>query len=180
MSRVCNKCLIEKPLEEYHRGKSSKDGRVRVCKACTKVADNIRYQKDKERISKVNKEWAANNKQRKRQINLKSKRKNSAKSYEYLKSWREANQDRVRWHNSKYRAAKQNATPFWLTEEQSQQIYDTYVLAKECEVLTGDKYHVDHIIPLNGEHVCGLHVPWNLQVLPADINIRKSNKAAFQ
>jgi len=68
-----------------------------------------------------------------------------------------------------------NATPKWLTPEQKQQIVATYEHMRDCRAVTGEEYHVDHIVPLKGEHVCGLHVPWNLQVLPAYINIAKSN-----
>lgn len=67
------------------------------------------------------------------------------------------------------------ATPKWLTPEQKQAIADIYDHMRDCRAVTGEDYHVDHIIPLRGENVCGLHVPWNLQVLPAYVNISKSN-----
>lgn len=68
------------------------------------------------------------------------------------------------------------ATPKCLTQEQKQKIVDVYKHALDCSTITGEKYHVDHIVPLRGEDVCGLHVPWNLQVLPADINMSKGNR----
>lgn len=67
------------------------------------------------------------------------------------------------------------ATPKWLTEEHKQQIADTYEHMRDCRTVTGEDYHVDHIVPLRGDNICGLHVPWNLQVLPAYVNISKSN-----
>lgn len=67
------------------------------------------------------------------------------------------------------------ATPKWLSAEDKAKIISVYLHARDCQAVTGEPYHVDHIIPLKGETVCGLHVPWNLCVLPADVNIRKSN-----
>ena len=67
------------------------------------------------------------------------------------------------------------SVPNWLTVEQKKEIRKIYLHAADCRAVTGEEYHVDHIIPLKGETVCGLHVPWNLQVLPASINVSKSN-----
>lgn len=77
--------------------------------------------------------------------------------------------------NAKRRATKLNATPKWLTTEDIDAIKDFYVVAQMFKLYTGQEYHVDHIIPLQGKNVCGLHVPWNLQVLSATDNLRKSN-----
>ena len=113
-----------------------------------------------------------NAKTRKRRQRLDVKLKDS----EQTRRWRSENPDKARASVRKRQAKRLKATPFWLTDQQNSDILYFYSLARECELLTGDKYHVDHIIPLQGKNVCGLHVPWNLQVLPADINIKKGNK----
>jgi hypothetical protein len=76
----------------------------------------------------------------------------------------------------KRQVSKIQATPKTLSVEQIKEIQHFYVLAQELEQLNGIKYHVDHIVPLRGKTVCGLHVPWNLQVLTAEENMKKHNK----
>ena len=67
------------------------------------------------------------------------------------------------------------AKPKWLTEEHEFFIEEIYSLRDLRTELTGVVHHVDHIIPLKGKDVCGLHVPWNLQVITAKDNLSKSN-----
>ena len=61
--------------------------------------------------------------------------------------------------------------------EEIKVIYNRANLIKK---FTGESWHVDHIVPLKGKKVSGLHVPWNLQLLPAAENLAKSNKFSPQ
>lgn len=76
---------------------------------------------------------------------------------------------------AKRRAKKLSATPKWLTKPQNKQIYQTYAIAAALTTITGVRHVVDHVIPLQHQLVCGLHVPWNLQVLTESENASKSN-----
>ena len=69
-----------------------------------------------------------------------------------------------------------NATPKWITAEQKQAMRQLYLEAQRLTKLTGERYVVDHIIPLINPDVCGLHVPWNLRVMTQEENLKKSNK----
>jgi hypothetical protein len=93
-----------------------------------------------------------------------------------LNKYRKNNPEKFTALNAKRRAAKLNATPAWLTKEHLQEIEELFLCAKMFKLYTGEEYHVDHIVPLQGNNVCGLHVPWNLQVIPAKENLTKSNK----
>ena len=76
-----------------------------------------------------------------------------------------------------YLRAKQvkQAKPKWLTDDHLFMIEEIYELRYLRSKLTGVVHHVDHIVPLRGQNCCGLHVPWNLQVIPAQDNLIKSN-----
>ena len=79
-----------------------------------------------------------------------------------------------RLQNEKARVGRQ--TPSWLTLSQKKEILDMYSQAKLKTEETGIPHHVDHVVPLRGKVVSGLHVPWNLQVITAEENMRKSAK----
>ena len=69
-----------------------------------------------------------------------------------------------------------DATPKWLTAEHKMEIRLKYRVAIELSRRLGIPHAVDHIIPLQGEDVCGLHVPWNMEVITQEQNLKKSNK----
>jgi 5-methylcytosine-specific restriction endonuclease McrA len=86
------------------------------------------------------------------------------------------NVDVVRADTSVRKRRHREATPKWLTPAERLQMRDLYVQARKLTELTRERYVVDHIVPLRGESVCGLHVPWNLRVITQDENLKKSNK----
>jgi hypothetical protein len=94
----------------------------------------------------------------------------------YKKKYKEANPDLYRELVSLRRRRFRDATPKWLSEEQRMEIRLKYRLAIEMSRATGVRYAVDHEVPIQGEDVCGLHVPWNLRVITQEENLKKSNK----
>ena len=65
--------------------------------------------------------------------------------------------------------------PSWLTAVHKAQIQEMYDVSVAVSVQTGVKHHVDHIIPIRGKNVVGLHVPWNLRVIKASENCSRGN-----
>lgn len=148
--KICSRCNIEKHREKFHKNRSSKDGLYSICKACKNVK-NKQYKinnLEEERIR--NQCWYADNIDHKRQYYKKYYIKNK---YRYhLASLRRLNQIK-RATLSDYR--------------------------QEVDIIYKNRpkgHHVDHIVPLQGETVCGLHVPWNLQYLTVEANLSKGNK----
>ena len=98
---------------------------------------------------------------------------NLEKSKAIFKKWRDANPGVMAMHAARWRAALVQATPAWANQKKIAEFYET---ADGLSILTGEWYHVDHIVPLQGKTVRGLHCEANLQVLPEVENIRKGNR----
>jgi hypothetical protein len=79
-------------------------------------------------------------------------------------------------NDAKRHAAKMHRTPAWLTPDDFWMIEQAYELAVLRTKLLGVQFHVDHVLPLQGQYVSGLHVPTNLQVIPWCDNVSKANK----
>jgi 5-methylcytosine-specific restriction endonuclease McrA len=99
-----------------------------------------------------------------------------AKRREYQKTWKIKNIVWVRADTKARRRKHREATPPWLTSAQKAEIRHLYQIAITMTKTTGERYVVDHIVPLRGQDVCGLHVPWNLRVTTQEENLKKSNK----
>lgn len=91
-------------------------------------------------------------------------------------AWKARNSGVVAASVSSRKRHIRQATPKWLTESQRTAIKGFYVEAERLKKNTGIDYEVDHIIPVRGELVSGLHVPWNLRVITAEENQKKNRK----
>jgi len=189
MKTCSNKdCLQSNPqsLEQFYKQKDHSDGLTSKCRACT-----IKYNSDRRKPTTQG-ERSASAKWRDKNLVKKVKIYTSvAEAKAIKKAWREANKDKIRAsklrHHRKYphkanadaskrRATKVNATPKWLTKEQLKSIELYYEVAKWIESILNEPIDVDHVVPLRGKAVNGLHVPWNLQLLTAEDNNTKNNK----
>jgi len=133
------------------------------------------YYKDLDRSRERGREYAERHREEAKQRAREWAEENPERRKENDKTWREANPALSASHKAKYRASKRNACPPWLTKEHLQSIRDIYTLRQEVSEKTGVVHQVDHIVPLQGKYICGLHVPWNLQLLTAVENNRKNN-----
>jgi hypothetical protein len=98
----------------------------------------------------------------------------------YRNAWKDRNPLEVKASTKHRRDKHKQATPKWLSLEQKAEIRKIYVDAMTVSKVTKVPYVVDHIIPLRGQDVCGLHVPWNLQIMSREENLKKSNKLLAQ
>lgn len=143
----------------------------------TEIAKRF-YQKHKERLRENRKKYYQENKDK---ILEQFREYYKNKKAEFTKRQAEnfiKNRDKYNSRNAKRHARKKQACPAWLDKEEMWLIDEIYSISTLRTKLTGVKYHVDHIIPLSGKTVSGLHLPWNMQVITAVENLVKKNKYA--
>ena len=134
------------------------------------------YHANKERILAYKKEYYQKNKEKRLATNAEYRKNNPEKLAKINKVWRLKNTDAINAKNCTRKASKNNRTPAWLTDIDQERIKNEYKLAHILSKVTGKKWEVDHVIPLQGEFVSGLHVPSNLRAIPAFDNRSKHNK----
>lgn len=166
--KQCTKCKKEKTFDFFYEDKTKSSGYSSYCKDCRKKRtkeyrlENLEEIKVKARVysEKHNKErqengfWEKYRKEHRDAINRDQRK------------WCKNNPEKNKARAAKRRARKLNATPSWADLKAIENFY------KNCP----EKHHVDHIVPLCGKNVCGLHVLDNLQYLPAKENLKKGNK----
>lgn len=155
--------------------------KCRTCIRCDNLRGKERYAKYPNKAREWCRKWEAENRDRIVTYRRNWSKANRDKTYGYTRKWREANPDVylriVSVNATKRRAMKLRAMPAWADQKA---ISAVYAEAKRLSRETGVKHHVDHIVPLNHKQVSGLHVPANLQILPAADNIRKSNRFVIE
>jgi 5-methylcytosine-specific restriction endonuclease McrA len=152
--KICNQCCELKSLNLFAKQKEKKDGHHSTCKNCRSQYDKARY--DSKARSELYK------------LNIKVERQKRREYYQRNKVDYYANK-------AKRRAATLQRTPKWLNACHFMVIRSYYNEAKYLRE-KGFDCEVDHIIPLQGTNVSGLHVPWNLQIIEKSKNRSKGNK----
>lgn len=153
--KTCTCCKQVKPLNLFTIKPKEKHfvGRahyISTCKACNSFNMKERYKLKREELIEYQKSL------NKRQLDTYRARKNS--------------------NAASYRAKQRKATPPWITKGHTEQITELFKERERQSMLLGIEHHVDHIVPINSPYVCGLHVPWNLEVITEEQNLLKNNR----
>lgn len=189
--KTCGHCGVEKPLSEFYKRVDSPDGYRNDCKDCRKHSSLKNYFANHENKKQKNMEYYKKRKEanpklwaavyaKRREVSLAISKAYYVSNIEERKAkqraWSKVNRGTANALSKRYKLKKTNATPVWLSEFDLLAMKCKYQVAAMLNKHGVEAWHVDHIVPIRGKDVCGLHVPWNLQVIPAKDNLAKSNR----
>lgn len=164
----------------------SRGQKIGQCPAAKAIVGHLEYLRNKDQYLARAKSWDAANKDRKRELMATESALEKARIR--MRAWSKANPEKVIANNKKFyaqnqalirsykarrRARVRQAVPPWITDEQVVAVQAIYAESEHLSVATGIDHEVDHILPLAGKVIFGLHVPWNLRVLTRDDNNRR-------
>jgi len=162
--------LNQQELINYQKEYRKKNSNHIRIKKISKYEEDLEYQTRAKKASRERYE-------RNRESELENRKEYRVKNKEVIREkkriYARNNPDVISALSAKRNASKANATPKWADMKEIRKIYKQ---ASEISKCTGVKHHVDHIIPLRGKIVTGLHVASNLRIIPAVENIKKQNK----
>ena len=159
--KYCCDCKQVKPESEFHRSVRH-GGFSPRCKVC-----GIQYGKI----------WYLANKERKQTYDAKRRAEKRHLYRAASKRWRENHPGLKNADTQTRRAILRGAMPKWANKFYISEIYDLAALRTK---LLGQKWVVDHVIPLRGKYVSGLHIETNLRVIPESANLAKGNSFTHQ
>ena len=185
--KQCSRCKTS--TNDFGPDKRRPHGLQSQCRPCMRIGRKISSDKYRD---KVNANAAIYRESHKKEIKdyFKSYSKNPTRRA-YMDQWYKNNAEKMsslhkKWRlknlakrasdAAAYRSKMKNATPKWLTKTHWSLIEMNYQLARYLTDQTGFEWEVDHIIPINHLNIQGLHVPWNLRVIPMKENESKSNR----
>lgn len=167
----------------FNKDRSRKDGLGVRCRDCNKVTSKTWKEDNPIRTKELNKSWREDNKEYKQQCDINWREDNKEYKQEYDRQYRTEHQEQLKQHlrdnagaanarTNLRRAKKIQATPKWIDCDKITTLYEK---SKELSEKFNCHFHVDHIIPLISNTVCGLHCWDNLQLLDQSLNCSKNN-----
>ena len=169
LQRACQDCKVD-ITESYNPKWGCR------CKPCVAIYHRVYRATNKDRIAQLKKQWSTDNAEHKAEQDRQYALKHPEKRAQARNKWREINPGLDNALKAKNRIERKKRVPAWLTKDDHWMIEQAYELAALRTKMFGVVWHVDHVIPLCGKNVSGLHVPYNLQVILGSENCRKGNR----